>query len=90
MKLHTLKIKDEFYTDIIRGAKTFEVRKNDRDFQVGDLINFEVLPPNYDGKSKYYIEVPTDVFIITYVLTKADFPDGLNDGYVVLGIRKVL
>ena len=40
MKLHELKIKDEYFNAIIEGKKTFELRKNDRDYQVGDLIHF--------------------------------------------------
>ena len=37
MAVHYLKIKDEHYKDIERGSKTFELRKNDRDFQVGHI-----------------------------------------------------
>ena len=40
MKLHELKIKEEYWNAILRGDKTFELRKNDRDYQVGDLIHF--------------------------------------------------
>lgn len=40
MKLHELKIKDEYFNAIIESKKTFELRKNDRDYQVGDLIHF--------------------------------------------------
>ena len=40
MKLHNLKIKEEYFEAILQGRKTFELRKNDRDYQVGDLIHF--------------------------------------------------
>ena len=40
MKLHTLKILPKYYVAIINGEKTFELRKNDRDYRVGDLITF--------------------------------------------------
>ena len=40
MKLHELKIKHEYLVEIVLGNKTFELRKNDRDYQVGDLIHF--------------------------------------------------
>ena len=40
MKIHKLKIKDKYYQDLIRGRKLFELRKNDRDYKVGDLIHF--------------------------------------------------
>ena len=40
MKLHELKIKHEYLIDVALGNKTFELRYNDRDYQVGDLIRF--------------------------------------------------
>ena len=40
MKLHELKILHEYLVDVDLGKKTFELRKNDRDYQVGDLIRF--------------------------------------------------
>ena len=40
MKLHELKILHPYLVDITIGNKTFELRKNDRDYQVGDLIRF--------------------------------------------------
>ena len=38
IKLHILKIKREYFNDILRGRKTFELRKNDRDFKVGEYV----------------------------------------------------
>ena len=37
MKLHELKIKHKYLVEVDCGNKTFELRKNDRDYQVGDL-----------------------------------------------------
>lgn len=34
MKTHELKIKPEYFRDVVRGIKTFEVRQNDRNFGV--------------------------------------------------------
>jgi len=36
--LHNLKILPEYFTSVISGQKTAELRKLDRDFQVGDVI----------------------------------------------------
>lgn len=47
MKTHDLKLSVEFCDAVLSGEKTFEVRKNDRGFQTGDLIRF--IPT--DGKS---------------------------------------
>jgi ASC-1-like (ASCH) protein len=54
MATHTLKINSEFLSALLDGSKTFEVRKNDRNYQAGDTIEFEGAP----GKS----------WQITYVL----------------------
>ncbi|MGH1816612.1 DUF3850 domain-containing protein [Enterococcus casseliflavus] len=38
---HNLKILPEYFEAVVSGKKTFEVRKNDRDFQVGDEVLLE-------------------------------------------------
>ena len=69
----------EHYKDIERGSKTFELRKNDRDFQVGDILMLIKL----DGEGN-----ETDQVIkkkVVYILK--DCPQyGLKDGYAILGI----
>ncbi|MFP7277315.1 DUF3850 domain-containing protein [Bacillus paralicheniformis] len=36
--VHSLKIKQEFFAPVIQKIKTFEIRKNDRNFCIGDQI----------------------------------------------------
>jgi len=36
--IHELKTVDPYWSDVASGAKTFEVRKNDRGFSVGDTL----------------------------------------------------
>ena len=43
MKIHELKIKEKYYKDVALGYKPFELRKNDRDYQKGDLIKYKVV-----------------------------------------------
>jgi len=82
MKLHELKIKKKYLIAITEGRKTFELRKNDRDYQEGDLISFKVL---YDDGT---IREIYTVYRITYVLK--DVPEyGLQDGYCILGIKEL-
>lgn len=53
MKFHELKIKQEYWDAIRSGIKPFEIRKNDRDFQVGDIVNFKVvrnIDPSYGDR----------------------------------------
>ena len=79
MAVHYLKIKEEYYRDVMIGLKTFELRKNDRDFQVGDILMLIKL----DDKGN-----ETDQVIrkkVTYILK--DCPQyGLKEGYAILGI----
>lgn len=35
MAIHRLKLNSAYYNDSASGIKTFEIRKNDRNFQVG-------------------------------------------------------
>lgn len=41
VKVHELKIAPEYYEAIINKEKQFEIRKNDRDFKVGDKIELK-------------------------------------------------
>ena len=43
MIVHNLKIKYEYAEKVALGIKTFELRKNDRIFQEGDYIAFNVV-----------------------------------------------
>lgn len=52
MKTHDLKLSIEFCDAVLSGEKTFEVRKNDRGFQTGDLIRF--IPTNKLGIKEEY------------------------------------
>lgn len=36
--IHTLKILPEFFIPVFTGEKTFEIRNNDRDFKIGDIL----------------------------------------------------
>ena len=38
MKIHELKLDTEFFDDVKSGKKNFEIRKNDRNFEVGDTL----------------------------------------------------
>lgn len=75
-KRHFLKIESNYIDRVLDGSKLFEIRYNDRDFQAGDIIILiENVKPNRRAKA-----------IITYVL---NFPQGLKDGYVGLGIKLI-
>lgn len=90
MKLHELKIKRKYFEEIIAKHKPFELRKNDRDFQVGDLVNFTIVDeePAQGALNQLLekIKYPQMVFRITYVLK--DVPEyGLDKDYCIFGIK---
>ena len=80
-KKHKLKILPEYYDSVCDGSKTFEVRKKDRDFRVGDSIELR----EYSEKEKEYTGRNVDVSIC-YVL---DDPVYCKDGYVIFGIKLI-
>lgn len=82
MKLHILKIKDVYFYDVMSGSKTFEIRKNDRNFLTYDLIHF------VDVNNEEFLNYENNVYQITYVLQ--DVPEyGLKEDYCILGIKKL-
>jgi ASC-1-like (ASCH) protein len=76
---HELKCWGEYFGRIQSGQKTFEIRKNDRDFQVGDIL----LLREFDQEKGEYIDYSTPVRAeVVYMTTYAQQP-----GYVVMGIK---
>lgn len=43
MATHRLKIQEQYADAVLNGTKTFEIRKNDRGYKVGDEIVFDVV-----------------------------------------------
>ena len=75
--VHQLKTETKYFKAVKAGYKLFEVRKNDRDYRVGDYLALNEL--SADGK-KYTGD--SILLRIKYILDDARF---LRDGYVVLG-----
>lgn len=74
---HELKIKPEYFRAIANGFKTFEVRFNDRNFLVYDILHLkEYADGEYTGR-----EIIAEV---TYILDNKDF---CKDGYVIMAIK---
>ena len=77
--IHDLKCWERFYKHIEDGSKPFEIRLNDRDYQVGDVLHlreFNDLDGVFTGRS---IEVR-----VVYILR--DFV-GLKEGYIAMTIH---
>lgn len=91
MKLHEIKILHEYLVDVDLGRKTFELRKNDRDYQVGDLIRFIDVREDDSTANKNQIEPNIDentLYRITYVLKDVE-KYGLDRDYCILAIKKL-
>lgn len=74
--IHKLKIQPQYFIEVCTGKKSFEIRKNDRNFQVGDkllLKEFESETRSYTGR---VIERK-----ITYITDYAQ-----QDDYIVMAI----
>lgn len=77
---HELKVWPEYFEKIQNGEKPFEVRKDDREFKVGDdlfLREFDNEKQEYTGRYTYRD--------ITYILKGGQF--GIEEGFVVMTIR---
>jgi hypothetical protein len=75
---HKLKTVQPFFERVWECSKTFEVIKNDRDFQGGDWVTLQ----EYDQKENKFSgrEVYGQILYVLY-----DF-EGLADGYVAFSI----
>lgn len=79
---HLVKCWVEFFAPIRDGLKTFDIRRDDRDYQVGD----EIVQLEYRHGIGTYTGSEV-CCIITYVARGKKFePFGLKPGYAILAI----
>lgn len=75
--IHQLKTTPPYFTDVTSGDKTFEVRRNDRNYKVGDFLEL----------NEYTDGAETGRCCIVRVCYILDTPEYCKDGYVILGIE---
>lgn len=80
---HQLKCRADYYEAVRTGKKTFEIRKNDRNYKVGDTLT---LRP-WDGKHFGIGYIRCEVAYILFG-GPVGFPP-LQSGYVAMGIHNV-
>lgn len=78
-KIHSLKTWPYYFEKILTGEKNFEVRKDDRNFQVGDTLILQEYKPGF-GYTDH--EIAKEV---TYKLSGGEF--GIEKGFCVLSIK---
>jgi uncharacterized protein YqfB (UPF0267 family) len=64
---HDLKILPEFFPEVVGGRKTFEIRRNDCDFRVGDVLHLM----EWDGQRFTGLSVSKSVPYVTNFEQKA-------------------
>lgn len=77
---HILKIWTGYFDDVDSDRKPFEIRKNDRNYQVGDILEqreFDPLLETFTGR--------VTVKEVTYILDGGNF--GLLHGYVCMALK---
>ncbi|WP_339012617.1 DUF3850 domain-containing protein [Lactococcus garvieae] len=72
MKIHELKLDIKYFEDVKSGKKNFEIRKNDRDFQIGDVLELKAYKNYKNGKKSHYIRHENDSVLKTYNPDRAD------------------
>lgn len=76
-KVHSVKIGKEFFEDVKNNVKTFELRKNDRNYKAGEILELH----EYEAGEE---TGRTCRKLITYMLKEFT---GLQDNYCILGLK---
>jgi len=81
--VHELKTDPQHFRDVVLGKKSCEIRNNDRQFKVGQILHLR----EFSRRIGAGVYTGADVFVrVDHVL---DFPEGLRPGYVCLSITKM-
>ena len=82
--VHELKTESGPYDAIAAGTKTFEFRRNDRDYRVGDVLQLR----RYDAETESYCPGAFLYRGVSYIVHGPAF--GIPDGYCVMSITRRL
>ena len=77
--VHELKILPQYFDPVARRTKTFELRKDDRNYQLGD----ELLLREWDGD--HYTGRRLHRYVVYIYHGHGDY--GLAEGYCILGLK---
>ena len=84
---HHLKLNEQFCNDVLSGKKSFEIRLNDRNYQVGDHVIFHAVHSIDEDGVVWFAnhEINDKEYEITYILSGW----GLKDGYVAFTVKEI-
>lgn len=92
-RFHDLKCWPGPFTAMMLGEKTFEYRKNDRDFQVGDVLILHEYCPEVSGLVMKNVGYTGRIHVwrITHIigLNPADGAFGIPEGYCIMSLARV-
>ena len=77
-RTHKMRLTVRYFDAVCNGSKSFELRKNDREYKVGDILEMEEYGGGGVGTGRAVKAV------ITYIL---EGYTGLEDGYCILSIK---
>lgn len=80
MNKHELKIWPQYFKAVWDGTKTFEIRRNDRNFQIGDMLVLREFDPDDNEYTGSAICKK-----VSYILDDSAF---VKEGYVVMGLAE--
>jgi hypothetical protein len=84
MRTHRLKTLAPYWQRVAYGEKKFEIRKNDRDFQVGDVLELEYV--ENEGRPIDSTAAPLLCYArVKYVFCGGQY--GLEVGYCIMSIE---
>ena len=83
--IHKIKIWEEYANAVADGRKNFEIRENDREYQTGDIIEFNVV----GGFGHNFERVEHPLYGKRYKITYLLSAPGLKEGWCVFGIEKI-
>jgi hypothetical protein len=93
MKIIYKKIIPQYFNEVQKGIKDFEIRKDDSDYEVGDFLVLQEGEhdfPIINGTFKEWKYTGNEVTKrIKYKITSKDFPEGIKEGYCILGLEDI-
>lgn len=96
MKVHELKIEPQYFEAVVSSKKTFEIRKDDRGFKVGDLLVLKEYTSDRhtnqfgEERSENYHYTGREVkALISYIFRGGAPGMGLKKGYSILSIKQL-
>ena len=79
-QIHLLKTIEPYFSDVLSGDKTFQVRQNDREYHKGDILILIQYDPATKEFGKYSVQE------VTYCLYNEDFT---KEGHVIMAVKTV-